>query len=103
MRIRARVWEYHCSAHRSSATNYWTTNHADLIENFATALGYAGWATSSATAPSASRDRELGTRIENNAKRMRPSRMTVAPGQRAGKPTSSVGAALGESYRQYNP
>jgi hypothetical protein len=105
-RIRARVWDYPTPLTDPSATNYWTMQHDDLIEDMATALGYrwlgdferygAIWQASM---------QELQTRIADDMKRLRPARQTVSPSLRAGKPSSSVGPRIGEDgyYRQYSP
>ena len=102
--IRARVWNYPILLVDDADTNYWTDEHDDLVEDLATALGYRWtgdferygslWQVAMA---------ELGERIANDAKRLRPSRQTVAPGRCAGKPASSAGTRLGEAgaYRQY--
>jgi hypothetical protein len=103
-RIRARIWEYPTKLVDPSATNYWTLQHDDLIEDLATAIGYRwlgdferyGGIYQVAM-------KELEERIEQDAKRLRPSRQTVAPGMRAGRATSSVGPRFAEVYRQYNP
>lgn len=104
MRIRARVWDYPAPLADDSATNYWTLQHDDLIEDFATALGFrwlgdferynALWQLAS---------QELQSRIYDDAKRLRPSRQTVAPGMRAGRAASTVSPRFSEMYRQYTP
>lgn len=104
--IRVRCWDYPVLLSGDGATNYWTSNHEDLVEDLATALGYrwlgdferysALWQLGMA---------ELKERVENDAKRLRPSRQTVAPSSRAGRPASTAGTRIGEDgyYRQYTP
>lgn len=106
IRIRARVWDYPAPLIGDAATNYWTLQHDDLVEDFATALGFrwlgdlerfgALWQLAQS---------ELKERIEQDSKRLRPSRQTVSPSLRAGKPSSSVGPRIGDDsyYRQYTP
>jgi hypothetical protein len=105
-RIRARVWDYPAPLVDISATNYWTQQHDDLIEDLATAMGFrwlgdierynALWQLAFSA---------LQERIAGDAKRLRPKRMTVAPGSRAGRAASTAGPRLSETgmYRQYNP
>lgn len=102
--IRARVWDYPELLVDPSDFNYWTQEHDDLVEDLATALGYRWlgdferygslWQLAMA---------ELGERIANDARRLRPARHTVAPSERAGRPRSSAGTRIGESgyYRMY--
>ena len=105
-RLRARVWDYPTPLTDASATNYWTLQHDDLIEDMATALGFrwlGDFERYNALLQAAMN--ELQVRITDDMKRLRPSRQTVAPGMRAGKPSSSVGPRIGEDgyYRQYSP
>ena len=105
-RLRARVWDYPTPLTDASATNYWTLQHDDLIEDLATALGFrwlGDFERYNALLQAAMN--ELQVRITDDMKRLRPSRQTVAPGMRAGKPSSSVGPRIGEDgyYRQYSP
>ena len=102
--IRVRCWNYPALLSADADTNYWTTNHDDLVEDLATARGmfWLGntqdyqvlWQQSMA---------ELGERIANDTSRLRPKRKTISPSQRAGRPASSAGPRLGEAgyYRQY--
>jgi hypothetical protein len=104
-RIRARVWDYPTPLTDPAHTNYWTRDHDDLIEDLATALGFrwlGDFERYGALYQVAMK--ELQDRIADDAKRLRPSRQTVAPGVRAGRASSTVGPRLsGDMYRQYNP
>jgi hypothetical protein len=105
-RIRARVWDYPTPLTDASATNYWTLQHPDLIEDLATALGFrwlGDFERYNALLQAAMG--ELQIRIADDMKRLRPARQTVSPSLRAGKPSSSVGPRIGEDgyYRQYSP
>ena len=80
MRIRARVWDYPTPLTDPSATNYWTLQHDDLIEDLATALGFrwlGDFERYNALLQVAMQ--ELQTRIADDMKRLRPARQTVSP------------------------
>jgi hypothetical protein len=102
--LRVRAWDYPAALTTDSATNYWTTNHDDLVEDIATALGFKwlGDTEEYAKLLGAAMG-ELDERIKNDARRLRPKRKTIAPGTRAGRAASSAGPRLGEAgyYRQY--
>lgn len=102
--LRVRTWDYPALLEDDADTNYWTNSHPDIIEQMATAMGFQWlgddqkyglrWQAGMA---------ELQERVANDARRLRPRRTTLAPGTRAGRPTSSAGSRMGESgyYRQY--
>lgn len=106
MRIRARVWDYPTPLTDASATNYWTLQHDDLIEDLATGLGFRWLGDFERfTALMQAGMGELQQRIIEDMKRLRPARQTLSPSMRAGRPSSSVGPRIGEDgyYRQYSP
>jgi hypothetical protein len=103
--IRARFFEYPMPLVTDADANYFTNEQEDLVEDIATAYGFR-WL--------GSMDRyqallgvamqEMDLRINNDAKRLRPKRMTVAPGRAAGRAQSSAGTRFGDDYyRMYPP
>ena len=92
--FRARVWDYPTPLTDASATNYWTLQHDDLIEDMATGAGLplARRLRAVQRAPAGRDERAAGTRIADDMKRLRPAAQTVAPGMRAGKPSARASA-----------
>jgi len=102
--IRVRCWDYPAALSDDADTNYWTTNHDDLVEDLATARGLL-WLgnTQDYQVLWQQAMTEMQERIANDMSRLRPKRKTISPSQRAGRPASSAGPRLGEAgyYRQY--
>lgn len=102
--LRVRVWDYPMPLVNDSDMNYFTVDQEDLVEQFATGLGWLFLGSNDTyQLVWAAAMQELDRRIEDDARRLRPKRKTISPSTRAGRPGTIAGSRLGEAgvYRQY--